>query len=241
MTKIFFLLILLLSPSSLWSIEFTDNSIIFEYKDQNAESVFIAGSMNDWDTSSLPLSMDADGTWRIELKLDYGEYRYKFMVDNTWQADPSNSRKEDDGYGGFNSVVSFSGRFSLNEKFQESSGIESSLNPKVLFKGRYYSKNIFFKNAGERFMLDKPEHDINFGINIKFNSDFEGYSILNINNNKEDAEMWKTHFNYKRSYLKLNTDYIYITAFDNIGIVKFDNPLHIVGDVGYKKNNFGYN
>ena len=241
MKKIFFLLILLLTPSIIWSIEFSDNSIVFEYKDQNAESVFLVGSMNDWNTSSLPMSMDQDGIWRIELKLDYGEYLYKFMVDNRWEVDPSNSRTEDDGYGGFNSVVSFSGSLSLNENFQESSGVESSLNPKVLFKGQYYSKNIFIKNEGERFMLDKPEHDINFGINIRFNSNFEGYSILNINNNKEETEMWKTHFNYKRSYLKLNADYINITAFDNIGIVKFDNPLQIVGDIGYKKYNFGYN
>ena len=241
MKKIFFLLILLMLPPNLVAVEFTDNSIVFEYKDQNAESVFIVGSMNDWNTSSLPMQRDEDGTWKIQLKLEYGEYRYKFMVDGNWQVDPSNSRMEDDGYGGSNSVVYFSGRSSLKKNFEESLGVKSSLNPKVLFKGYYFSKNIFIKNKGERFMLDKPEHDINFGINIKFNSEFEGYSILNINNNKENTEMWRTHLNYKRSYLKLNTDYVKITAFDNIGIVKFDNPLHIVGDIGYKKYNFGYN
>ena len=241
MKKIFFLLIVLLITTNLMAIEFTDNSIVFEYKDQNAESVFIVGSMNDWNTSSLPMQRDEDGAWKIQLKLEYGEYRYKFLVDGNWQVDPSNSRMEDDGYGGSNSVVYFSGRLSLNENFKESLGVKSSLNPKVLFKGYYFSKNIFIKNKGERFMLDKPEHDINFGINIKFNSELEGYSILNINNNKENTEMWRTHLNYKRSYLKLNTDYIKITAFDNMGIVKFENPLHTVGDIGFKKYNFGYN
>ena len=89
-------------------------------------------------------------------------------------------------------------------------------------------------------MLDKPQHDLNLGINIEFNSDFEGYTVLNINNTKEESDMWKTHFNYKRTYLEFKADYINVVGFDNFGMFTFDNPLHIIGDIGYNGYNFGY-
>ena len=89
-------------------------------------------------------------------------------------------------------------------------------------------------------MLNKPNHDLNFGITVKFNSRFQGNTVLNVNNSKEGVDLWKTHFNYKRVKLKLQADYFNITAFDNIGLVTFDDPLHIVGNIGYNDYDFGY-
>ncbi len=221
----------------LHSIQIIDDGIVFEYDNQNAQSVFLVGSMNDWNTTSTPMKKNKDGVWSVFLKLDYGEYEYKFMVDGEWQVDQKNPNFQDDGYGGSNSVIQYGSNFNPNSL----SGIKSSLNPKIYFKGRYFSNNIFFKNETARFMLDKPEHDFNFGIQIKFNSDFEGYTVLNVNNNKEGSEMWKTHFNYKRSYLNLKADYFNITAFDNFGLFLFDNPFNTLGDIGYNRYNFGYN
>ena len=61
-----------------------------------------------------------------------------------------------------------------------------------------------------------------------------------MNNNEEGSEMWKTHFNYKRTYLNLKADYFNVTAFDNFGLFTFDDPLHFVGDIGYNGYDFGY-
>ena len=36
------------------------------------------------------------------------------------------------------------------------------------------------------------------------------------------------------------SDYFNLTAFDNIGLVTFDDPLHIVGDIGYVGYDFGH-
>lgn len=232
----------ILISSILYSIEITEDGVLFEYDDENAQSVFLVGSMNDWDTTETPMDKSEDGVWRILLKLDYGDYTYKFIVDGNWQLDQENPNFEDDGYGGSNSVIKYSSGFDANKyNTNNSDGVKSSFNPKIYFKGQYFSNNVFIKNETSRFMLDKPEHDLNFGIKVKFNSDLEGYTILNVNNNKEESEMWRTHFNYKRSYLSLKADYINITAFDNIGIISFDDPLHIVGDMGYNKYSFGYN
>ena len=226
----------------LHAIEVKDDGVLFEYHDENAQSVFLVGSMNDWDVSKTPMNKDEDGVWRIFLKLDHGKYLYKFMVDGNWQVDQENINFEDDGYGGSNSVIELSDKLSVSNSVIHNNhkGVSSQFNPKVYFKGRYLSDNIFYQNDTEHFMLDKPTHDLNLGIKIKFNSDFEGYTILNVNNSKEETEMWKTHFNYQRSYLKLNTNYFSVTAFDNFDIISFDNPLDIVGGIGYNNYNFGY-
>jgi len=241
MKKIFLIFSTLSIISILYSVEITESGVLFEYEDENAQSVFLVGSMNNWNTTATPMEKDENGIWEIILKLDSGKHTYKFVVDENWHYDQENPNVEDDGYGGSNSVIEIDKNGKLmSQSIKNSDGNKSTFNPKIYFKGRYFANNIFLKNETDRFMLDKPEHDLNFGINIKFNSDFEGYTVLNVNNNEEGSEMWKTHFNYKRTYLKLKADYFNVTAFDNFGLFTFDDPLHIVGDIGYNGYDFGY-
>tara|TARA_Y100001970_G_scaffold197986_1_gene240876 strand:- start:1534 stop:3453 length:1920 start_codon:yes stop_codon:yes gene_type:complete len=242
MKKIFLSMIIFWMSSILYSTSIVGDGIIFEYDAQNAQSVFLVGSMNNWDTSATPMKKEGDGVWRIFLKLDHGDYTYKFMVDGNWEYDQNNPEYEDDGYGGYNSIIRF---YDANKSSVKSSynsiGVKSNFNPKIYFKGHYYSINKFIKNNDSRFMLSKPEHDLNFGINVKFNRDFEAYTVLNVNNVLEGTEMWKTHFNYKRSYLKLDAHYANLIVFDNFGMIEFDNPLNIIGDIGYNEYKFGHN
>ena len=241
MKNIFSVFLFLVTTSVLYSINITENGIIFEYDSQNAQSVYLAGSMNDWDTSATPMQKEEDGVWRVLLDLDFGSYSYKFFVDGNWQLDQDNPDIEDDGYGGSNSIIIYSDEYNSNKKYLSSiGGVKSIFNPKIFFKGQYFSNNIFIKNNADRFSLDKPGHDLNFGIIVKFNSDFEAYTLLNVNNTKEEIEMWKTHFNYKRSMLKLNADFIDVVAFENMGLFSFDSPLNLIGDIGYNKYKFGY-
>jgi len=241
MKKIFSIFSMLSIISILYSVEITESGVLFEYEDENAQSVFLVGSMNNWNTTATPMEKDENGIWEIILNLDSGKHTYKFMVDGNWHYDQENPNVEDDGYGGSNSVIEIDKNGKLmSQSIKNSDGNKSTFNPKIYFKGRYFANNIFLKNETDRFMLDKPEHDLNFGINIKFNSDFESYTVLNVNNNEEGSEMWKSHFNYKRTYLKLKADYFNVTAFDNFGLFTFDDPLHIVGDIGYNGYDFGY-
>jgi len=241
MKKIFLFFSMLSIISILYSVEITESGVLFEYEDENAQSVFLVGSMNNWNTTATPMQKDENGIWEIILNLGPGKHAYKFMVDGNWHYDQENPNVEDDGYGGSNSVIEIDKNGKLmSQSIKNSDGNKSTFNPKIYFKGRYFANNIFLKNETDRFMLDKPEHDLNFGINIKFNSDFEGYTVLNVNNNEEGSEMWKTHFNYKRTFLKLKADYFNVTTFDNFGLITFDDPLHIVGDIGYNGYDFGY-
>ena len=102
MRKIIFVTLLLLITSILYPLKVSDNEIIFEHQDNNATSVYLVGSMNDWDTTATPMNKDDDGIWRVSLNLNYGDYAYKFMADGNWAIDEYNSSYEDDGYGGSN-------------------------------------------------------------------------------------------------------------------------------------------
>ncbi len=70
------------------------------------QSLFVAGSFNEWNTSATPMTdPDGDGTYKANLVLPGGEYQYKFVADGNWITDESAANFADDGFGGRNSVV----------------------------------------------------------------------------------------------------------------------------------------
>ncbi|MGD9691367.1 MAG: glycogen-binding domain-containing protein [Phycisphaerales bacterium] len=55
----------------------------------DAKEVFVAGTFNDWNPKSHPLSPSSDGSsWRITLDLPPGRYEYKFIIDGLWCCEP---------------------------------------------------------------------------------------------------------------------------------------------------------
>ncbi|MEI6437570.1 MAG: AAA family ATPase [Candidatus Omnitrophota bacterium] len=70
-----------------------------------AQSVYVAGSFNDWALNGFCRMNKENGLWNIRLPLDPGVYQYQFVVDGRWQADPVNEQKEPNGFGDVNSVV----------------------------------------------------------------------------------------------------------------------------------------
>jgi len=80
---------------------------------QKARSVYLSGSFNGWSTGKDPMK-SCDSGWITTLKLLPGRYTYKFIVDGKWMNDPFNRLKDDDTYGGYNSVFfCYNFRFAL--------------------------------------------------------------------------------------------------------------------------------
>jgi serine protease AprX len=81
--------------------------LVFEFHDDRATTVSIAGDFNGWEGGQYFLSRTAQGIWRIEIDAPpAGLYRYKFVVDsNRWVEDPVNGLQEPDGFGGLNSLL----------------------------------------------------------------------------------------------------------------------------------------
>ncbi len=89
-------------------------TIVFEFRpdaEPGARTVHVAGTFNDWAPTvaggGLPMAFDpAAGAWRLSARIGEGTHRYKFVVDEArWYHDAANDWTENDGFGGFNSVI----------------------------------------------------------------------------------------------------------------------------------------
>jgi glycosidase len=74
-----------------------------------AETVHVAGSFNGFSPTETPMK-DTGQTFTATLDLPPGRHTYKYVVDGkTWLADPGNPLREEDGFGGHNSVLEVAG------------------------------------------------------------------------------------------------------------------------------------
>lgn len=90
-----------------YGVHQTDQGVQFVAHFPEAQKVTIAGDFNSWqaDATELVPVDGRPGDWRATLPLETGRYRYRFVVDGQWQADPHNSYVESNPYGELNSVV----------------------------------------------------------------------------------------------------------------------------------------
>lgn len=82
----------------------SDSMVTFFLKgNTKATRVSLAGSFNNWQPDTTPMTM-TDSGWIANVKLGPGKYWYKFVVDDKWNLDRDNALKENDGMGNDNSV-----------------------------------------------------------------------------------------------------------------------------------------
>jgi 1,4-alpha-glucan branching enzyme len=83
--------------------------ITFTFEAPEARRVHIAGSFNDWNIHSDPLSQSKagrlKGTWKRFFYLEPGVYEYRFIVDGVWSDDPDTAELWTNEFGSFNCVV----------------------------------------------------------------------------------------------------------------------------------------
>jgi DNA-binding XRE family transcriptional regulator len=84
------------------------NKIKFELSAPHAQSVFVSGDFNGWDTQSHQMKKTKRGVWKTDLQVEPGRYEYKFLVDDEWWTDPNNTNMV------WNTVGSQNSYFELN-------------------------------------------------------------------------------------------------------------------------------
>ena len=71
----------------------------------DAQQLAITGNFTEWKTVSMKRT-GPGGYWEVTLKLPKGEYRYAYILDGHQQlADPTVQAREQDDFGGENSVL----------------------------------------------------------------------------------------------------------------------------------------
>jgi len=61
----------------------------FEIPASKKQEVYLAGDINDWNSSANAMKKDKKGLWKTTLSLKPGRYEYRFLVDGNWENDPS--------------------------------------------------------------------------------------------------------------------------------------------------------
>ena len=77
----------------------------FQIEAPAGRSVFLAGTFNNWDTTTIKLEPNGDGLYSGSILLAPGRYEYKFMVDDTWHIDGQCQLWVSNAYGSLNSIV----------------------------------------------------------------------------------------------------------------------------------------
>jgi len=73
------------------------------------KSVYVTGSFNEWAIDESCRMEAKEGKWEVSIPLSPGRYKYQFVVDGIWKADPSNPLQERNSFGDVNSILSING------------------------------------------------------------------------------------------------------------------------------------
>jgi 1,4-alpha-glucan branching enzyme len=81
--------------------------IEFYIQSDCAYHISLVGDFNQWMPDVLQFEPGRNGIWKTAIPLlPAGQYRYKFVIDETtWIEDVDNPFRDPDGYGGFNSIL----------------------------------------------------------------------------------------------------------------------------------------
>ncbi|UCD28757.1 MAG: isoamylase early set domain-containing protein [Planctomycetota bacterium] len=72
----------------------------------SCKRVQLVGEFNNWQPEKGRMTRQKDGSFRKQVNLDPGEYRYKFFVDGNWVEDPQADGLVPNEFGTFDSLVS---------------------------------------------------------------------------------------------------------------------------------------
>jgi len=79
--------------------------VAFEYFAPLAQTVYVAGTFNDWNHQSCPLKKDKSGKWKTQLSLPSGRYEYRYLIDGIWENDQRPVECIPNAFGSWNCVV----------------------------------------------------------------------------------------------------------------------------------------
>ncbi|OGX06632.1 MAG: hypothetical protein A3G87_03350 [Omnitrophica bacterium RIFCSPLOWO2_12_FULL_50_11] len=92
---------------------------LFSFVAPEIDTVMIAGDFNRWVAEPMTLMNRETGLWQKVIVISAGTHHYKFLVNNTWQTDPLNPKREPNLYGGFDSVITITDSPPVHEHREE--------------------------------------------------------------------------------------------------------------------------
>jgi len=190
------------------------------------------GAFNGWNVSATPMTKSADGVWSVVVPLPPGDHEYKFVVDGSYVADPENPATHGD-YG--NSYISIGPDGDLKAV---AATANTTYNPKLLMGGRGVATYQLTRNPeANRFELHTPSFDFGLKFDIRISDLMSAQLIMNTTN----TNGYNSTLDLERGSIEFRGRRLTIQAFDNAAVDTWDDPLHLVGNIGIYGYRFGYN
>jgi hypothetical protein len=211
------------------AIKKAPGGIEFTYYDPVAYSVSLAGTFNNWDPNSDPMTEDGEGTWRVVVPLSPGKHEYKFVINGSdWMADPENP-KVVGAYGNSGVEIDSQGEPVIGDLVERISN--TAANARVMlngwFRGTYTTRR---DGLGDpRWRLSRPAHEMYVSVNPTIGPDVRGSTTMLIDSGVGDvrevsADLYSGWLAYKSRHFDL-------TAYHNEEIVSFDDPMEAIGHI----------
>ena len=84
-----------------------DVTFSYQFNNRNPKNVYVSGSFDNWKEKHSLSYNQAMGIWTCTLKLKKGKYLYKYIIDGSWEINPSKpSERGNDGF--TNNVINVS-------------------------------------------------------------------------------------------------------------------------------------
>ncbi|HEY2587471.1 MAG TPA: hypothetical protein VGI81_17125 [Tepidisphaeraceae bacterium] len=64
-----------------------DGKVEFRFFRPRVRQVSVVGDFNGWRRDALHMQSDGQGWWRAEMWLHGGDYRFRYLADDTWFTD----------------------------------------------------------------------------------------------------------------------------------------------------------
>jgi 1,4-alpha-glucan branching enzyme len=77
----------------------------FALAQPGVESVYLAGTFNEWHPTATPMRNGVGEFWSVELELPAGVYEYRFLVNGDWVDDPQAAETAENPFGGRNAIL----------------------------------------------------------------------------------------------------------------------------------------
>lgn len=208
------------------------DGVEFTYYDPAAFSVSLAGNFNNWDVNATPMVKDEEGTWRVVVQLEPGDYEYKYVVNGgDWKVDPDNPNVVGD-YGNSGVTVNEEGEPELEKP---KGGIElisnTPVNSRVLLTGWYRGTFAARKNVlGDvRWRFTRPRHEMYLSVNPTVGKNVKGSGTLRIDSGVGDIREIRADF--YSGWLDFESEMFGVTGYYNEEMIAYDNPLESVGNI----------